>query len=135
MQKQFDQAQVKLTNVEDTLAAFQGKNQVVLLRSTNSQSPPQIQVSGTTPLFPGDSIDARMSFLDDMQKDLKLRLETCLSSGYVTTAAQAKAPLLPLSRRRSRDAMLAGIVGLMIGMGGAFVIEWWQGGSVADSSG
>jgi len=56
----------------------------------------------------------------------KLAREVQSPTGHVIVAGQAVPPSLPLSRRRLTNTLLAGIVGLMIGMGGAFIIEWWQ---------
>ncbi len=58
----------------------------------------------------------------------KLKLERQLFTVYITVAKPAEAQLPPLDRRRSFNTVLAGIVGLMAGIGIAFVIDWWQSG-------
>jgi uncharacterized protein involved in exopolysaccharide biosynthesis len=45
----------------------------------------------------------------------------------VRVASQAVAPVEPTSPRKLFNAAVAGALGLMLGVLGAFALEWWQG--------
>ncbi|MCK4316863.1 MAG: hypothetical protein KAX24_13940, partial [Anaerolineae bacterium] len=49
------------------------------------------------------------------------------TSGEVRLASQAAAPERPVSPRKMLNTAVAGALGLMLGVFGAFAVEWWQG--------
>jgi uncharacterized protein involved in exopolysaccharide biosynthesis len=47
-------------------------------------------------------------------------------TGQVQIASQAATPTAPVSPRRTLNAAVAGALGLMVGVFGAFAVEWWR---------
>lgn len=48
------------------------------------------------------------------------------NSGQVKIASQAAVPTAPVSSRRTLNTAVAGALGLMLGIFGAFAVEWWR---------
>ncbi len=70
LQQQLSHQQGEQASAGNDLAVL-----ALLLRSVNGSSASQIQVSDKTTLFSGDSIDTRVRFLANMQKDLQSQLQ------------------------------------------------------------
>ncbi|MFC1975150.1 hypothetical protein ACFLXQ_01975 [Chloroflexota bacterium] len=49
-------------------------------------------------------------------------------------ASQAAIPTQALSSGRLRNTVVAGVLGLMTGIFGAFAWDWWRGGDESDTS-
>ena len=49
-------------------------------------------------------------------------------AGKVQIASRAAVPAQPTSSGRLRNSAVAGVLGLMVGIFGVFVIEWWREG-------
>ncbi|RMF47781.1 MAG: hypothetical protein D6755_04665 [Anaerolineae bacterium] len=54
------------------------------------------------------------------------RIVTNDSVGQVRIASQALTPLKPVAPRKLLNTVLAGVVGAMLAIGGAFAVEWWR---------
>ncbi|MCX7856097.1 MAG: hypothetical protein N2556_09060, partial [Anaerolineae bacterium] len=53
------------------------------------------------------------------------------STGEVRLASQALPPEKPVSPRKLLNTAVAGVLGLMLAVFGAFMTEWWRGGAGA----
>ena len=60
--------------------------------------------------------------------------ESSGTTGKVEIAGKAVVPTQPLSAGRLRNTLVAGVLGLMVGIFGAFLIEWWRSENGDDSS-
>jgi len=77
----------------------------------------------------------RLTLARDVAKDTystvslkteEVRLASQGAKGQITMASQALPPDNPLSRGTVKNAGLAGALGLLVGIVGAFALEWWR---------
>lgn len=61
------------------------------------------------------------------QKQAEVNVQSQLPGVHVRMAASAEPPRRPTAPSKKKNAVLAGVVGMMLGVFGAFVVEWWRG--------
>jgi uncharacterized protein involved in exopolysaccharide biosynthesis len=70
---------------------------------------------------------ARDTYTTLARKVNEARIAAQDESGEVRLASHAAVPTEPVSPRKLLNTAVAGMLGLMLGVFGAFAIEWWQG--------
>ncbi len=70
---------------------------------------------------------ARETYVTLARKVEEVRIAAEDTSGEVRLASQAAAPEQPVSPRKLLNTAVAGALGLMLGVCGAFAVEWWKG--------
>lgn len=73
---------------------------------------------------------ARETYMTLARKVEEARIAAEEGSGEVRLASRAAVPEEPVSPRKLLNTAVAGVLGLMLGVFGAFVAEWWRGGDV-----
>ena len=68
-----------------------------------------------------------------MQKQAEVGIASQVTGTEVRLAASALPPADPVSPRKLLNTAVAGALGLMLGVFGAFAIEWWQGDEMAQA--
>jgi len=70
---------------------------------------------------------ARETYVTMARKVEEVRIAAEDTSGEVRLASQAAVPEKPVSPRKMLNTAVAGALGLMLGVFGAFAVEWWRG--------
>jgi len=70
---------------------------------------------------------ARETYVTVARKVEEVRIGAEDSSGDVRLASQAAVPHRPASPRKMLNTAVAGVLGFMLGVCGAFAVEWWRG--------
>ena len=70
---------------------------------------------------------ARETYVTLARKVEEVRIAAEDTSGEVRLASQAAVPEKPVSPRKLLNTAVAGALGLMLGVFGAFAVEWWRG--------
>jgi len=70
---------------------------------------------------------ARETYVTMARKVEEARIAAEDTSGEVRLASRASVPEKPVSPRKVLNAAVAGALGLMLGVFGAFALEWWRG--------
>lgn len=74
---------------------------------------------------------ARDTYTTLARKVTEARIAAQDESGEVRLASQAAVPTEPVGPRKVLNTVVAGLLGTMLGVLGAFAIEWWQGEEAA----
>jgi uncharacterized protein involved in exopolysaccharide biosynthesis len=74
---------------------------------------------------------AQETYVTVARKVEEARIAAEDTTGEVRLASQAAAPDRPVSPRKRLNTAVAGMMGLMLGVFGAFAVEWWRGGPEA----
>ena len=69
---------------------------------------------------------ARETYLTLARKVEEVRIAAEDTSGEVRLASRAAVPEVPVSPRKLLNTAVAGMLGLMVGVFGAFAVEWWN---------
>jgi len=72
---------------------------------------------------------AQETYVTVARKVEEARIAAEDTTGEVRLASQAAAPDRPVSPRKRLNTAVAGMMGLMLGVFGAFAVEWWRGDS------
>jgi len=70
---------------------------------------------------------ARETYLTLARKVEEVRIAAEDTSGEVRLASHAAVPRKPVGPRKMLNTAVAGALGLMLGVFGAFAVEWWTG--------
>jgi len=70
---------------------------------------------------------AQETYMTMARKVEEVRIAADDTSGEVRLASQAAAPERPVAPRKMLNTAIAGALGLMLGVFGAFAVEWWKG--------
>jgi succinoglycan biosynthesis transport protein ExoP len=70
---------------------------------------------------------ARETYLTLARKVEEVRIAAADTSGEVRLASRAAVPRRPVSPRKVLNTAVAGALGLILGVFGAFAVEWWTG--------
>ena len=70
---------------------------------------------------------ARETYVTMARKVEEVRIAAADTSGEVRLASQAAVPESPVGPRKKINTAVAGALGLMLGVFGAFAVEWWRG--------
>jgi len=70
---------------------------------------------------------AQETYVTVARKVEEVRIAAADTSGDVRLASQASVPQKPVSPRKLLNAAVAGVLGFMLGVCGAFAVEWWRG--------
>ena len=69
---------------------------------------------------------ARETYMTLARKVEEVRIAAEDTSGEVRLASRAAVPEVPVSPRKLLNTAVAGMLGLMVGVFGAFAVEWWN---------
>jgi succinoglycan biosynthesis transport protein ExoP len=72
-----------------------------------------------------EQLNRQRAVLSRKVQELELNIS---NSGQVKVASPAAVPTAPVSPRRAYNAAIAGVLGLIVGIFGAFALEWWRAG-------
>ncbi len=75
---------------------------------------------------------ARETYMTLARKVEEARVAAAEPNGVLQVGSYAAPPAKPVSPRKLLNAAVAGVLGLMVGVLGAFAIEWWRGAGVGD---
>ena len=78
---------------------------------------------------------ARETYVTMARKVEEVRIAADDTSGEVRLASQAAIPQIPVAPRKLLNTAVAGMVGLMLGIFGAFAVEWWKRDEATDGTG
>ena len=105
------ESEARLTELEPQILALQQK-----VQEMDSRANRLIQ----------DQDVARGTYLTLARKVAEARIAVQDTSGEVQLASRAAVPQTPVSPRRLLNTAVAGALGLMVGVFGAFAMEWWR---------
>jgi uncharacterized protein involved in exopolysaccharide biosynthesis len=77
---------------------------------------------------------ARETYVTLARKVDEARIAAQDTSGEVRLASRAAVPRKPVGPRKVFNAAVAGALGLMLGVVGAFAVDWWRGSSPAPAA-
>lgn len=78
---------------------------------------------------------ARETYVTMARKVEEVRIAADDTSGEVRLASQAAIPQIPVAPRKMLNTAVAGALGLMLGVFGAFAVEWWKRDEATDGTG
>ena len=78
---------------------------------------------------------ARETYVTMARKVEEVRIAADDTSGEVRLASQAAIPQIPVAPRKLLNTAVAGALGLMLGVFGAFAVEWWKRDEATDRTG
>jgi uncharacterized protein involved in exopolysaccharide biosynthesis len=78
---------------------------------------------------------ARETYITVARKVEEVRIAADDASGEVRLASQAAAPQTPVAPRKMLNTAVAGALGLVLGVFGAFAVEWWKRDEATDGTG
>jgi succinoglycan biosynthesis transport protein ExoP len=121
-----------VSSLQEKLSAFDGK--VAQLQPEILRLQGEIQVLEAE----GDRLTqvrdvARDTYTTLARKVTEARIAAQDESGEVRLASHAAVPSDPVSPRKGLNTVVAGVLGVVLGVVGAFAIEWWRGTEVAQA--
>ena len=122
-----------MSSLQEKLSAFDGK--VAQLQPEILRLQKEVQIL--------EAEEDRLTQMRDVARDThttlarkvtEARIAAQDQSGEVRLASHAALPVEPVGPRKVVNTVVAGVLGVILGVVGAFAVEWWRGTEVAQAS-